>query len=69
MSTTDLEDLGTAMKALSMRRENLYRALGQHKPGSRAWELNVREIEQINESMESIERRRQLLVYDMEGEE
>jgi hypothetical protein len=65
MSTTDLEDLSTAMKALSMRRENLYRALTQHTPGSSAWLANDREIDQINESMDSIEAKRQLLTAEM----
>ena len=65
MRTTDLEDLSTAMKALSMRRENLYRALTQHEPGSRSWLANDREIDQINESMESIELKRQLLIARM----
>jgi hypothetical protein len=55
MSTTELDDLSTAMKALSMRRENLYRALVIHPPGSRPWSQNDREIDSINESMSSIE--------------
>jgi len=65
MSTTELEDLSTAMKALSMRRENLYRALTQHEAGSRSWHTNYREIDQINESMDSIEMQRQTIVARM----
>jgi hypothetical protein len=58
MITTELEDLCTAMKALSMRRENLYRALTIHAPDSRAWAQNSAEIDSINESMSSMEEQR-----------
>lgn len=61
MSTTELDDLSTAMKALSMRRENLYRALVIHSPGSKPWLQNDREIDSINESMHSIEEQRSRL--------
>lgn len=54
----ELEDLSTAMKALSMRRENLYRAMEVHTPGSSPWLANDREIDSINESMTSIEVKR-----------
>jgi hypothetical protein len=65
MSTTELDDLCTAMKALSMRRENLYRALTIHPPGSRAWVQNSREIDSINESMQSLEDQRTQIREEM----
>jgi hypothetical protein len=65
MITTELEDVSTAIKALSMRRENLYRALVIHPPGSRAWVQNDREIDSINESMQSMEDTRTRLRKEM----
>ena len=50
-----LENLGTLMKTLSMRRENLYRALDTMDVMSSNWHNNDQEISAINESMNSIE--------------
>ena len=52
---SNLETLGTLMKTLSMRRENLYRALDTMDVASNNWHNNDREINAINESMNSIE--------------
>ncbi len=48
---SNLENLGTLMKTLSMRRENLYRALGTMPVASSNWHNNNHEIDAINESM------------------
>lgn len=65
MSTKKLEDLSTAMKSLSMRRENLYRALIQGDVGSSQWATNRREIDSINDAMEDIEIERIDIVVQM----
>ena len=68
MSITELTDLNTVMKTLSMRRENLYRALGVHTTGSKPWGLNRREIDEINESMDMIEGRRKDILESLQSE-
>lgn len=66
MSSTELAEINTAMKSLSMRRENLYRALTEHSPGSKPWQANRREVDSINESMGMFEDRRQAILDTME---
>lgn len=58
MTTQQLAEINTAVKALSMRREALYRALTHHAPGSDSWAANRREIDSINESMDAMEAER-----------
>lgn len=63
--STELQQLNTAMKSLSMRREALYRALTLHEPGSDVWHTNRREIESINDSMAKIEKDREAILDGM----
>lgn len=65
MSLDKLEELGTVIKSLSMRRENLYRSLTILDVQSREWERNSREIDDITETMESMERARTKLRLEM----
>lgn len=66
MTSQLLSEINTAMKSLSMRRENLYRALAVHPPGSKPWQSNRHEIDSINESMSMFEEQRQSILDDME---
>lgn len=62
---SQFSEVGTAIKALSMRRENLYRSLDILDPASTEWQRNSREVDDINETMDGLERQRTKLRLEM----
>lgn len=60
MSLTDRQ-LGVAVKALSIRRENLYRAQQTQSEGSERWKSFNDQIDDVTDALNALEAERELL--------
>jgi len=60
MSISD-KHLGTAIKVLSIRRENIYRSLQMQQPGTERWRHFNGEIDDLTNAINALETERESL--------